>query len=269
MSCLGIMFLALMIFWIGAFMFAGVVSLNLGLLLLSLILIPPSLLLVWRSIYPWLVRMGRWAAQVKNAVFLLFLIGIGFAVRYIIPGLSGILLWVVIIVGIFFLFLLLLATVVWIVRLWRRFWPTSRNVFWDLGFRVSALFWKIFAGIPLGAAWFLYHPPLRWLIAGFLFYFRGLAAATAWLLYNPPLRSILKAIIAIARLIGRVVAFLLYNPPIRWAVEFGIFLLRLIVRPISTLIYWIDSWWPIAGVKGTLDKGLNTESKSYQDYRYA
>jgi hypothetical protein len=83
------------------------------------------------------------------------------------------------------------------------------------------------------------------------------------------LRSIAIALLFVTRLIGRVIAWLLYNPPIRWVIQFGLFLLRLMARPISTVIYWIDSWWPITGVQGTLEKGLNTESKSYQDYKYA
>jgi hypothetical protein len=274
MSCIGIVFLALVVFWIGAFMVTGLIGLNLGLLILALILTPMVLLYTWRIIYPWLVRMGRWAAQLRNSFFLLFLLGIGFAAWYIIlPQLGiqlpGILWWVLLGVAIFFIFLLLLAIVVWIVRVWRRSWPLGRNFFWDIGFRIVALFWKILVGIPLGIAWFLYHPPLRWLIAAFLFYLRGLAAAAAWLLYNPPLRSMAIALLFVTRLIGRVIAWLLYNPPIRWVIQFGLFLLRLMARPISTVIYWIDSWWPITGVQGTLEKGLNTESKSYQDYKYA
>jgi hypothetical protein len=96
-----------------------------------------------------------------------------------------------------------------------------------------------------------------------------MAAAAAWLVYNPPLRSILKAIAVVIRLVGGVIALVLYNPPIRWVIEFGIFVLRLIARPISTIIYWIISWWPITGPKGTLSKGVTTETRSYQDYKYA
>ena len=137
----------------------------------------------------------------------------------------------------------------------------------DLLRKQSELF--ILLGIPLGITWFLYHPPLRWLIAAFLFYLRGISAAAAWLLYNPPLRSILKAVVLITRFIGRVMALLLYNPPIRWLIEFAIFMLRLGARPISAVIYGIGSWWGVTGVKGTLRKGLIVESKSYQDYKYA
>jgi hypothetical protein len=107
------------------------------------------------------------------------------------------------------------------------------------------------------------------LIAALLFYLRGMAAAAAWLVYNPPLRSILKAFAWIGRVVGRVVAWILYNPPIRWVIDFGIFILRLIARPISTVIHWIASWWPITGPKRTLGTGITTESRSYQDYKYA
>jgi len=73
----------------------------------------------------------------------------------------------------------------------------------------------------------------------------------------------------IMRLIGLVVAAILYNPPIRWLIQFGLFTLRLIARFISTVIYGIVSWWLVKGVKRALRKGLNVESKSYQDYSYA
>jgi hypothetical protein len=245
--------------------------------ILCLILIPLAILFTWRIIYPWLVRMGRWSAQLRNLLFLAFVLtALGVGVGYVVdvPSITlplvGIQVPVTVLVfAPLFIFLLLLAIVVWLVRLWRRGWPLTRNFFWDIGFRTVALFGKILLGIPLGIAWFLYHPPLRWFIAAFLFYLRGTAAAAAWLVYNPPLRSILKAFASIIRLIGRVVAWLLYNPPIRWLIEFGIFALRLIARPISAVIYWVVSWWPITGVKGTLDKGLVTESRSYQDYKYA
>jgi hypothetical protein len=106
-------------------------------------------------------------------------------------------------------------------------------------------------------------------VAALIFYLRGTSAAAAWLLYNQPLRGIAFAIVVVTRLIGRVAAFLIYNPPICWAVEFGIFFLRLIARIASSIVYHIWSWWPVTGIKGTLRKGLNTESKSYQDYKYA
>jgi hypothetical protein len=279
MSCLGLLLLTGVIVYFGAlisfFLAAGMVPLA----ILCLVLIPLALLFIWRIIYPWLVRMGRWSAQIKNIVFLAFVltavgIGIGYVPGINIPDITIPLIGIqvpatVLVFAVPFLFLLLLGLVVWVVRLWRRGWPLTRNFFWDLWFRIVALLGKIVLGIPLGVAWFLYHPPLRWLIAAFLFYLRGTAAAAAWLVYNPPLRSILKAFAAIARLVGRVVAWLLYNPPIRWVVEFGIFILRLIARPISTVIYWIVSWWPIRGPKRTLGTGITTETRSYQDYKYA
>ena len=278
MSCLGLLLLTAVIIYFGAlisfFLAAGMVPLA----ILCLVLIPLALLFTWRIIYPWLVRMGRWSAQLKNLIFLaLVLTAVGIGLGYIhsnVPTVTIPLLGIkvpvtVLIFGVLFLFLLLLAIVVWLVRLWRYSWPTARNFFWDICFRIVALFWKILVGIPLGITWFLYHPPLRWLIAALLFYLRGISAAAAWLLYNPPLKGIATAILFITRLIGRVVAAVLYNPPICWVIEFAIFILRLIARFISTVIYGIVSWWPITGVKGTLKKGLNAESKSYQDYKYA
>jgi len=281
MSCLMLFLLTMVIMYFGAlisfFLAAGMVPLA----ILSLVLIPLALLFTWRIIYPWLVRMGRWSAQVKNLVFLaLVLAAVGFGLGYIIPNIPKITLPLLgeqlgeqpvtlLIFGLLFVFLLLLGIVVWVVRLWRRGWPTVRDFFWDISFRTVALFWKILVGIPLGITWFLYHPPLRWLIAALLFYLRGISAAVAWLLYNPPLSGIAIAIVVVTRLIGRVVAFLIYNPPIRWVIELGIFFLRLMARATSTIIYGIWSWWPVTGVKGTLSKGLNAESKSYQDYKYA
>ncbi len=277
MSCLALLLLTAVITYFGAtiafFLAAGMVPLA----ILSLVLIPLALLFTWRIIYPWLVRMGRWSAQLKNLIFLaVVLTAVGIGLGYIIdvPSFTIPLVGItapitVLIFGLLFLFLLLLAIVVWVVRLWRRGWPTVRNFFWDIGFRIVALFWKILLGIPLGITWFLYHPPLRWLIAALLFYLRGISAAVAWLLYNPPLRSITIAGLFITRLIARPIAWLIYNPPILWVIQFVLFILRLIARSISTIIYGIMSWWPITGVKGTLRKGLNVESKSYQDYKYA
>jgi hypothetical protein len=278
MSCLALLLLTAVVIYFGAlisfFLAAGMIPLA----ILCLVLIPLALLITWRIIYPWLVRMGRWSAQLKNLIFLaLVLTAVGIGLGYIIPSiptvtipLIGIKLPATVLVfGLLFLFLLLLALVVWLVRLWRRGWPTVRDFFWDMSFRIVALLGKILLGIPLGITWFLYHPPLCWLIAALLFYLRGLAAAAAWLIYNPPLRSILKAVVFITRLIARPAGWLLYNPPIRWVIEFAIFILRLIARSISTIIYGFVSWWPITGVKGTLRKGLNVESKSYQDYKYA
>jgi hypothetical protein len=279
MSCLALLLLTAVIVYFGAlisfFLAAGMVPLA----ILCLVLIPLALLFTWRIIYPWLVRMGRWSAQLKNLIFLaLVLTAVGIGIGYI-PGINvptvtlplvGIPLPATVLVfGALFLFLLLLGIVVWLVRLWRRGWPTVRDFFWDMSFRIVALFWKILVGIPLGITWFLYHPPLRWLIAALLFYLRGIAAAAAWLVYNPPLRSILKAVAFITRLIGRVVAAIFYNPPILWLVQAALFILRLIARSISAAIYGIWSWWPVTGVKGTLRRGLTAESKSYQDYKYA
>ena len=235
MSCLALLLLTLVVIYYGAaivfFLAIGAVPLA----ILCLILIPLAILFTWRIIYPWLVRMGRWSAQLRNLIFLaLVLTAVGIGVAYIpniptIPTVTIPLLGIkvpatLLIFGLPFLFLLLLAIAVWVVRLWRYTWPITRNFFWDIGFRIVALFWKIVLGIPLGIAWFLYHPPLRWLIAALLFYLRGTAAAMAWLVYNPPLRSILKAFASITRLIGRVTAWVLYNPPIRWVIEFVIFI---------------------------------------------
>lgn len=276
MSCLALLLLTAVIIYFGSlisfFLAAGMVPLA----ILCLVLIPLALLFTWRIIYPWLVRMGRWSAQLKNLIFLaLVLAAVGIGLGYIlnVPTVTIPLLGIkvpatLLIFGVPFLFLLLLALAVWLVRLWRRGWPLARNFFWDICFRIVALFWKILVGIPLGITWFLYHPPLNWLIATLLFYLRGISAAVAWLLYNPPLRGIATAVLFITRLIGRVTAWLLYNPPIRWVIEFAIFMLRLIARFISTIIYGIVSWWPVTGVKGVLRKGLNVESKSYQDYKY-
>jgi hypothetical protein len=277
MSCLVLLLLTLVIIYYGAtivfFLAIGAVPLA----ILCIILIPLAILFTWRIIYPWLVRMGRWSAQVRNIVFLAFVlaalgIGIGYVInvpRITLPYIGIQVPATVLVFAPIFLFLFFLGLVVWLVRLWRRGWPLTRNFFWDLWFRIVALLGRVLLGIPLGIAWFLYHPPLRWLIAALLFYLRGMAAAAAWLVYNPPLRSILKAIAIVTRLVGLVVAAVLYNPPIRWVIEFGIFVLRLVIRPISTIIYWIVSWWPIKGVKMTLNEGVITETKSYQDYRYA
>jgi hypothetical protein len=277
MSCLALLLLTAVIIYFGAtiafFLAAGMIPLA----ILSLVLIPAVLLFMWRIIYPWLVRMGRWSAQFRNIVFLaIILTALGMGLGYIldvptitIPLINYPVPLTVLVFGLLFLFLLLLGLVVWLVRIWRRGWPTVRDLFWDISFRTVALFWKILVGIPLGITWFLYHPPLRWLIAALIFYLRGISAAAAWLLYNPPLSGIAFAIVVVTRFIGRIVAFLIYNPPISWVIEFGIFFLRLMARATSSIIYHIWSWWPVTGVKGTLRKGLNTESKSYQDYKYA
>jgi hypothetical protein len=252
----------------------------LAVFLLAVVLTIAGIIVIWRWIYPWLVRMGRWAAQLKNIIFLFIVVVVAeFVLKYIfdragisVPTLS-ILGRDVTIIGIgllaFALFLLLLALVVWLVRGWRYTWPPARDVFWDSCFRVAALFWKILVGIPLGIVWFFYHPPLRWLLAALLFYLRGISAATAWLLYNPPLKGIAIAVLFVARLVARIAAWLLYLLAVRWVVAAVVFILRLIARLISTIIYGLWSWWPIKGIRGTLSKGLTAQSKSYQDYKYA
>jgi len=277
MSCLMLFLLTMVIMYFGAviafFLAVGMVPLA----LLSLALIPVALLFTWRIIYPWLVRMGRWSAQLRNILFLaivLTVVGIGLGYVIDVPTVTlpliGIEVPATFLVFVpIFLFLLLLGIVVWLVRLWRRGWPLARNLFWDIGFRFVALLWKVLAGIPIGIVWFFYHPPLRWLIAALLFYLRGISAAVAWLLYNPPLRSITIAGLFVTRLLARPIGWLLYNPPMRWVIQFGIFVLRLIARPISTVIYGIVSSWLVTGVKERLKKGLTVESESYQDYKYA
>ena len=275
MSCLMLFLLVMVIMYFGAlisfFLAVGMVPLALA----ALAVIPLVLLLTWRIIYPWLVRMGRWSAKLANLIFLaLVLTAVGVGLGYILDAPTLTLLGIevpitVLIFGLLFIFLLLLAIVVWLVRLWRYTWPISRNLFWDLWFRFVALFWKMLMGIPLGIIWFFYHPPLRWLVAVVLFYLRGISAGVAWLLYNPPLRDLIRVGLSFARLTARLTAWLLYNPPIRWLIDFGIFFLRLGARITSSIIYAIWSSWPIAGVREVLRKGLTVESKSYQDYKHA
>jgi hypothetical protein len=275
MTCAAILMLTLVIMFMGTLLLFGLLPTAVALLVLALVLIPLAIILTWRNIYPWLVRMGRWSAQLRNITFLFFVLVVGgLVLGYIIPVATISILGLrislpLLILGILFLFLLFLGLVVWLVRLWRRGWPTFRDVFWDISFRIGALVWRILVGIPLGVVWFLYHPPLRWLIAAALFYLRWASAAAAWLVYNPPLRSIIIAILLVTRLIGRITAFILYNEPIRWVVWAVLFTLRLISRSISSVIYAIVSWWPVKGVQGILNKGLTSESRSYQDYKYA
>ena len=272
MTCAAILMLTLVILFIGTLLLFGLIPMALALLVLGLVAIPLVILLTWRIIYPWLVRIGRWAAQVRNIVYLFFVLLVTALVLPYILGLAGVAvspIIIYIILGVIFLLLLLLGLVVWLVRLWRRGWPTTRNAFWDIWFRIGALFWRILLGIPLGITWFLYHPPLRWLVAALLFYLRWTSAAVAWLLYNPPLRSITTAGLFVTRLIARPTGWLLYNLPIRWLVATVLFTLRLIARSASTIIYGIVSWWPVQGVRGMLQKGLTAESKSYEDYKYA
>ena len=274
MTCFAVLLLAWIILFVGVGLAIGLLTVAAALLIIAVVAALAFLLYFWRVIYPWLVRMGRWAAQLKNTIFLLVVLGSIFIVWYLLNQVgiqipTTLLLIVGIPLGVLFVFLLLLAIVVWLVRLWRYTWPRFRNLFFDICFRIVALGWKILVGIPLGVVWFFYHPPLRWLVAVFLFYFRRISAAVAWLLYNPPLRNIIAVGLFITRLVAWVAAWLLYNPPISWVIEFGLFILRLTARFISTIIYLIWLWWPIQGVRRTLRRGITVESKSYRDYKYA
>jgi len=280
MTCAGLLAVATVILLVGSLLILALIPAALAIFLLAVVLTIAGLIVVWRWIYPWLVRMGRWAAQLRNIIFLFIVLVVGeLVLKYIldragisVPTLSILGRDVTIIglgVSCFALFLLLLALVVWLVRGWRYTWPPARDVFWDSCFRIGALLWKILVGIPLGIVWFFYHPPLRWLVAALLFYIRGLSAAAAWFLYNLPLKGIAIAVLFIARLIARIAAWLLYSLPVRWVAGAAVFILRLMGRLISTVIYGILSWWPIKGIRGTVRKGLTAESKSYQDYKYA
>ena len=280
MTCTGLIAIAAVILLVGSLLILALIPTALAIFLLAVVLTIAGLIVVWRWVYPWLVRMGRWAAQLKNIIFLFIVVGVvELVLEYALPraGISvptfSILGRDVTIIGIgllaFALFLLLLALVVWIVRTWRYTWPPARDVFWDNIFRVVALVWKILVGIPLGIIWFFYHPPVRWLLAALLFYLRGVAAAAAWLLWNPPLKGIAIAVLFVARVIARVAAWILYLLVVRWVVGAAVYILRLIARLISTIIYGLWSWWPIKGIRGTVTKGLTTQSKSYQDYKYA
>jgi hypothetical protein len=280
MTCAGLLAVATVILLVGSLLILALIPTALAVFVLAVVLTIAGLIVVWRWVYPWLVRMGRWAAQLKNIVFLFIVVGVvELVLEYALPraGISvptfSLLGRDVTIIGIgllaFALFLLLLALVVWIVRTWRYTWPPARDVFWDNIFRVVALVWKILVGIPLGIVWFFYHPPVRWLLAALLFYLRGVAAAAAWLLWNPPLKGIAIAVLFVARVIARVAAWILYLLVVRWVVGAVVYILRLIARLISTIIYGLWSWWPIKGIRGTVTKGLTTQSKSYQDYKYA
>ena len=280
MTCAGLLAVATVILLVGSLLILALIPAALAIFLLAVVLTIAGLIVVWRWIYPWLVRMGRWAAQLRNIIFLFIVLVVGeLVLKYIldragisVPTLSILGRDVTIIglgVSCFALFLLLLALVVWLVRGWRYTWPPARDVFWDSCFRIGALLWKILVGIPLGIVWFFYHPPLRWLVAALLFYIRGLSAAAAWFLYNLPLKGIAIAVLFVARLVARVAAWFIYSLPVRWVVGAAVFILRLVARLISTVIYGILSWWPIKGIRGTVRKGLTAESKSYQDYKYA
>ena len=273
MTCFAVLLLAWIILFVGVGLAIGLLTVAAALIIIAVTAALAFLLYFWRVIYPWLVRMGRWAAQLRNTIFLLMVLVSIYIVWYLLNRagieISPTILWIILIpLGLLFVFLLLLAIVVWLVRLWRYTWPRFRNVFFDICFRIFALGWKILVGIPVGIIWFFYHPPLRWLVATFLFYFRRISAAVAWLLYNPPLRNIIAVGLFITRLVARVTALILYNPPISWVVEFGIFILRLTARFISTIIYIIWLWWPLQGVRRTLRRGINVESEPYRDYKY-
>jgi hypothetical protein len=280
MTCAGLLAVATVILLVGSLLILALIPAALAIFLLAVVLTIAGLIVVWRWIYPWLVRMGRWAAQLRNIIFLFIVLVVGELVLKYILDRAGISVPTVSILGrdvtiiglgvsCFALFLLLLALVVWLVRGWRYTWPPARDVFWDSCFRIGALLWKILVGIPLGIVWFFYHPPLRWLVAALLFYIRGLSAAAAWFLYNLPLKGIAIAVLFVARLVARVAAWFIYSLPVRWVVGAAVFILRLVARLISTVIYGILSWWPIKGIRGTVRKGLTAESKSYQDYKYA
>jgi hypothetical protein len=282
MTCAGLLAVATVILLIGSLLILALIPTALAVFLLAIVFTIAGIIIVWRWVYPWLVRMGRWAARPVNIIFLFVVVVVGEVVlKYIlnavgvsVPTVSIPILGIdVTVIGLgfllFALFLLLLGLVVWLVRGWRYTWPPARDVFWDLWFRIVGLFWRILVGIPLGIVWFFYHPPLRWLLAALLFYLRWTSAAAAWLLYNHPLKGIAIVIIFVTRLIGRVAAWIIYSLPIRWIVAAVVFIIRLIARFISTIIYGIVSWWSTKGVRKALRRGLTAESKSYQDYNYA
>jgi len=280
LTCTGLLAVAAVILLVGTLLALALIPLALAGFLLALVLIVAVMIFTWRSIYPWLVRMGRWAARPLNIIFLFIVVVVGeFVLKYVLDqaGISvptfSILGREVTIIGIglllLCLFLLLLAIVVWLVRLWRYGWPRVRNVFWDFCFRIVGLCWRILVGIPLGIVWFLYHPPLYWLIAGTLFYIRGISAAVAWFLYHPPLRELIRAGLFITRLIARLTAWVLYNPPMQWVAGAGLFILMLIAHIVSTIIDRIWATEFVKGVRKVLRKGLTVERESYQDYNYA
>jgi len=282
MTCAGLLAVATVILLIGSLLILALIPTALAVFLLAIVFTIAGIIIVWRWVYPWLVRMGRWAARPVNIIFLFVVVVVGEVVlKYIlnavgvsVPTVSIPILGIdVTVIGLgfllFALFLLLLGLVVWLVRGWRYTWPPARDVFWDLWFRIVGLFWRILVGIPLGIVWFFYHPPLRWLLAALLFYLRWTSAAAAWLLYNHPLKGIAIVIIFVTRLIGRVAAWIIYSLPIRWIVAAVVFIIRLMARFISTIIYGIVSWWSTKGVRKALRRGLTAESKSYQDYNYA
>jgi hypothetical protein len=282
MTCAGLLAVATVILLIGSLLILALIPTALAVFVLAIIFTIAGIIIVWRWIYPWLVRMGRWAARPVNIIFLFVVVVVGeLVLKYIlnavgvsVPTVTIPILGIdVTVIGLgfllFALFLLLLGLVVWLVRGWRYTWPPARDVFWDLWFRIVGLFWRILVGIPLGIVWFFYHPPLRWLLAALLFYLRWTSAAAAWLLYNHPLKGITIVILFVTRLIARVAAWIIYSLPIRWIVGAVVFILRLMARLIGTIIYWIVSWWSTKGIRRALSKGLTAESKTYQDYNYA
>ena len=282
MTCAGLLAVATVILLIGSLLILALIPTALAVFVLAIIFTIAGIIIVWRWIYPWLVRMGRWAARPINIIFLFVVVVVGEVVlKYVLNAVGvSVPTFTIPILGIdvtviglgfllFALFLLLLGLVVWLVRGWRYTWPPARDVFWDLWFRIVGLVWRILVGIPLGIVWFFYHPPLRWLVAALLFYLRWASAAAAWLLYNHPLKGIAVVIIFVTRLFGRVVAWIIYSLPIRWIVAAVVFIIRLMARFISTIIYGIVSWWSTKGVRKALRRGLTAESKTYQDYNYA
>ena len=282
MTCAGLLAVAGVILLVGSLLILALIPLAMAIFLLCLLLILAVIIFTWRNIYPWLVRMGRWAARPLNIIFLLVVVVVvELVLRYglarvgiSVPAYALPILGIEItIIGIglllLFFFLLLLAIVVWLVRLWRYGWPRVRNVFWDLCFRVVALGWRILVGIPLGVVWFFYHPPLRWLVAVALFYLRGVSAAVAWFLYHPPLRELIRAGLFITRLIVLPIAWLIYEPPIKWAIAAALFIITLMAHFVSTIIERIWATEFVKGVRKVLRRGLTAERESYQDYKYA
>jgi hypothetical protein len=282
MTCAGLLAVATVIFLIGILVAFAWITVAVGVILAALVLGLAAIIYSWRNIYPWLVRMGRWAARPLNIIFLFILVVVGdFILKWAVDqGFISLPIITLPIIGIDFtiigliflvlaLFLLLLAIVVWLVRLWRYGWPRVRNVFWDLVFRTVALGWKILVGIPLGVVWFFYHPPLRWVVAAVLFYSRWIARGVGWLLYNPPVREIKRAVLFILRLVARLVGWLVFNAPIIWVAGALVFLLRLVAHIISTIIDRIWATEFVKGVRKTLRRGLTVERESYQDYKYA
>lgn len=251
-----------------------ILAVGAGAALIALVMLPAIFLYVWRTVYPWLVRIGRWAAQLRNLIALLFAVLIwGGLLGLILGGMIGVpgLARVLIIVGLVVFFILfLLGVIVWLVRLWRWAWPPWRSGFWDVLARIAALIWVIIDGILRGVGWLVYVP-LRWLTATILFYLRLLSRGVAWLLAHPPLRWLITTTLFFMRLIARATAWILYHPPVRWLIQIVLFILRLIVRILSAIIYAIISLFRriSAAVREVLRRGLATEKDTYQEYQYA